>query len=162
MDKEMEKLQEKILSDTSVPETVFSQQETLGTSAVSKRYLLRLQEHHNFVTTLTSSWINSLLLMCYKGKPKSQLPSTGDSSERWWVWICVGMFTVISIINIWFAMKVSDNQFGKTRLIPYGTIFTSMYILFECFGILFISVISDLRTLYQLKKKKNCITNKTD
>ena len=100
--------------------------------------------------------------MCYKGKTKSQSPSTGDSSERWWVWICVGMFTVISIINIWFAMMVSDNQFGKTRLIPYGTIFTFMYILFECFGILFISVISDLRTLYQLKKKKNCITNKTE
>lgn len=139
MNKELEKLQEKILNDTSVPETVFSQQETSGTSAVAKMYRFR-----------------------YRKAPEPQLPSTGDSSERWWIWICVGMFIVISIINIWFAMMVSDNQFGKTRLISYGTIFTLMYILFECFGILFISVISDLRTLYQLKKKKNCITNKTE
>lgn len=135
----MEKLQEKILRETSVSETSFNRQEASGTSAVAKMYRFR-----------------------YRKTPESQSPSTGDSSERWWVWICVGMFTVISIINIWFAMMVSDNQFGKTSLIPYGTIFTSMYILFECFGILFISVISDLRTLYQLKKKKNCITNKTD
>lgn len=119
MDNEMKKLQEKILSDTSVPETVFSQQE-------------------------------------------SQSPSTGDSNERWWIWICVGIFIIFSIINIWFAVMVSDNMFGKSRLIPYGMLFTMIYILFECFGILFISVISDLRTLYQLKKKKNCITNKTD
>lgn len=139
MDKEMEKLQEKILSDISVPKTVFSRQEASGTSAVAKMYRFR-----------------------YRKTPEPQSPTTGYSSVRWWIWICVGMFIVISIINIWFAMMVSDNQFGKTRLIPYGTIFTFMYILFECFGILFISVISDLRTLYQLKKKKNCITNKTE
>lgn len=135
----MEKLQEKILRETSVSETSFNRQEASGTSAVAKMYRFR-----------------------YRKTPESQSPATGFSSERWWIWICVGIFIVISIINIWFAMMVSDNQFGKTRLIPYGTIFTFMYILFECFGILFISVISDLRTLYQLKKKKNCITNKTE
>lgn len=139
MDNEMKKLQEKILSDTSVPETVFSQQEESGTSAVPKMYRFR-----------------------YRKAQESQPPSTGDSSERWWIWICVGIFIIFSIINIWFAVMVSDNMFGKSRLIPYGMLFTMIYILFECFGILFISVISDLRTLYQLKKKKNCITNKTD
>lgn len=139
MENEMKKLQEKILSDTSVPETVFSQQEASGTSAVPKMYRFR-----------------------YRKAQESQSPSTGDSSERWWIWICVGIFIIFSIINIWFAVMVSDNMFGKSRLIPYGMLFTMIYILFECFGILFISVISDLRTLYQLKKKKNCITNKTD
>ncbi len=139
MDKEIEKLQEKILRETSVSETSFNRQEASGTSAVAKMYRFR-----------------------YRKTPEPQSPATGYSSERWWIWICVGMFIVISIINIWFGMMVSDNQFGKTRLIPYDTIFTLMYILFECFGILFISVISDLRTLYQLKKKKNCITNKTE
>ena len=139
MDKEMEELQEKILRDTSVPETVFSRQEVSRTSAVPKMYRFR-----------------------YRKAPKSQSPATGYSSERWWIWICVGIFIIFSIINIWFAVMVSDNMFGKSRLIPYGMLFTMIYILFECFGLLFISVISDLRALYLLKKKNNCITNKTE